>query len=121
MSSRLRGFEAEDSPQILHEISKPNRLPHQDQPSPHRDGSNASRGARTGRCETLERDRDHDDRHRAQLHEPDHEQDRGQAGAGGDAVQAEAQAVAQRRGGVRRQTALRAPAGNSPDDAASTP
>jgi hypothetical protein len=66
------------------------------------DGSDASREALTGRCETFDRDGCRHHSHRAQVHDTNHEKDCGQAGTAGAAVEAEAQAVSPGRASVRR-------------------
>jgi hypothetical protein len=75
----------------------------QEQPCPDDDGSDGSRDALTGRCETFDGDGCRHDSHRAQVHDPDDEEDRRQAATAVAAVEAEAQAVSPCRAGVRRQ------------------
>ena len=77
----------------------------QEQPCPDDDGSDASRDALTGCCETFDGDGCRHDSHRAQVRDPDDEEDRRQPGAAVAAVEAEAQAVSPGRAGVRRQYA----------------
>ena len=71
----------------------------QEQPCPDDDGSDASRDALTGWCETFDGDGCRHDSHRAQVHDPDDEEDRRQAGTAVAAVEAEAQAVSPSRAG----------------------
>src|SRR6266436_5181690 len=77
----------------------------QEQPCPEGDGPCGSGDALTARCETFEGDGCCDDRHRAQVHDPDDEEDRRQAGTAAAAVEAEAEAVSPGRTGLRRQPA----------------
>jgi hypothetical protein len=86
-------------------LSEPGCSGDQEQPCSDDDGSDGSRDALTGRCETFGGDGCHHDSHRAQVHDPDDEEDRRQAGTAVAAVEAEAQAVSPGRAGVRRQCA----------------
>src|SRR5216117_1345970 len=83
--------------------SEPGCSRDQKQPCPDDDGSDGSRDALTGRCETFDGDGCRHDSHRAQVHDPDDEEDRCQAGTAVAAVEAEAQAVSPGRAGVRGQ------------------
>ena len=73
--------------------SEPGCSRDQEQPCPDDDGPDGSRDALTGRCETFDGDGCRHDSHRAQVHDPDDEKDRRQAGTAVAAVEAEAQAV----------------------------
>src|SRR5260370_24019961 len=84
----------------------------QEQPCPDDDGPDGSRGALTGRCETLDGDGCRHGSHRAQVHEPDDQEDRRQTGTAVAAVETEAQAVSPSRAGVGWQRAA-APGGLS--------
>src|SRR6266403_3095649 len=83
--------------------SEPGCSRDQEQPGPDDDGADGSRDALTGRCETFDGDGCRHDSHRAQVHDPDDEEDRGQAGTAVAAVEAETHAVSPGRAGVRRQ------------------
>ena len=65
--------------------------------------SDGSRDAPTGRGETFGGDGGRYDGHRAQVHDPDDQQDRRQAGAAAAAVEAEAQAMSPGGAGVGQQ------------------
>jgi len=85
--------------------SEPSCSRDQEQPCPDGDGPGGSRDALTGWCETFDGDGCRHDSHRAQVRDPDDEEDRRQAGTAVAAVEAEAQAVSPGRAGVRRQYA----------------
>ena len=85
--------------------SEPSCSRDQEQPCPDGDGPGGSRDALTGWCETFDGDGCRHDSHRAQVRDPDDEEDRRQPGAAVAAVEAEAQAVSPGRAGVRRQYA----------------
>jgi len=51
--------------------SEPGCLRNQKQPDPDGNGSDGSRDALTGRCETFDRDGCGNDSHRAKVHHPD--------------------------------------------------
>ena len=55
--------------------SEPGCSRDQEQPRPDDDGSDGSRDALTGRCETFDGDGCRHDSHRAQVHDPDDEED----------------------------------------------
>jgi hypothetical protein len=57
-------------------LSEPGCSRDQEQPCPDDDGSDGSRDALTGRCETFDGDGCRHDSHRAQVHDPDDEEDR---------------------------------------------
>src|SRR5713226_8991439 len=73
--------------------SEPGCSRDQEQPCPDDDGSDGSRDALTGRCETFDGDGCRDDSHRAEVHDPDDQKDRDQTDAALAAVEAEAQTV----------------------------
>ena len=73
-----------------YELAEGNRSHDQEQPCPDDDGSNGSRCALTRRGETFDGDGCRHDRHRAQIHDADDEEDRRQAGTAGGAVETEA-------------------------------
>src|SRR3712207_1259263 len=70
--------------------SEPGCSRDQEQPCPDDDGSDGSRDALTGQCETFDGDRCRHNSHRAQVHDPDDEEDGHQAGTAVAAVEAEA-------------------------------
>src|SRR2546425_8501223 len=72
-------------------------------PGPEGDGPCGSRDALTGggRCETFDGDRGRHDAHRAQVHDPETQENRHQTDIAIGAVDAEAQAVSPGRAGVR--------------------
>src|SRR6266536_3303072 len=72
--------------------SEPGCSRDQKQPCPDDDGPDGSRDALTSRCETFDGDGCRHDSHRAQVHDPDDQQDRHQTGTTVAAVEAEAQA-----------------------------
>src|SRR5688572_915315 len=61
--------------------------------NPDDDGSDGSRDALTGRCQTFDGDGCRHDSHRAKVHEPDDEEDRHETDTAVGAVETEAQAV----------------------------
>jgi len=83
--------------------SEPGCARDQQQPCPNDDGPDGSRDARTDQCETFDGDGCRHDSHRAQVHDPDDQEDRHQTGTALAAVEAEAQAVSPGRAGVGRQ------------------
>jgi hypothetical protein len=83
--------------------SEPGCSRYQEQPCPEDDASDGLRDALTGRCETLDGDGCRHDSHRAQVHDPDDEEDHHQTGTAVAAVEAEAQAMSPSRAGGRRQ------------------
>ena len=73
---------------------------------PDNDRSDGSRDTLTGRYETLEGDGCRHHRHRAQVHDPDNQEDRRQTGTAIGAAETEAQAVSPGRAGVGRQRTI---------------
>jgi hypothetical protein len=61
-----------------HASSEPDCSRDQEQSCPYDDGSDGSRDALTGRCETLDGDGCRHDSHRAKVHDPDDQEDRHQ-------------------------------------------
>src|ERR671910_3038529 len=94
--------EAEFRRTLWNASSEPGRPRDQEQPRPDGDGSDGSRDAPTGRSETLDGNGCCYDSHRAQVHDPDDEEDRHQAATAEAAMEAEAQAVPPGRAGVGR-------------------
>ncbi len=82
--------------------SEPGCSRDQKEPRPDDDRPDGSRDELTGRCETFDGDRCCHHSHRAQVHDPDDEEDRRQAGTAVAAVEAEAKAVSPGRAGIRR-------------------
>ena len=78
--------------------SEPSCSRDQEQPCPDGDGPGGSPDALTGWCETFDIHGCRYDGHRPQIHDPDDEGDRRQAGTAVAAVEAEAQAVSPGRG-----------------------
>ena len=86
--------------------------PHdQQQPRRDDDGADGARDARTRRCQTLDGDGGRHERHGAQVHDPDDQQDRRRAGTAVTAVHTESQAVTQ---AVAPRRALPASGGGDP-------
>ena len=83
--------------------SQSERSRNQEQPCANDDDSDSSRDTFSCRREAFEGDGCRHARHRAQVHDAEDEQDRGQAGAAGDAIEAQADAVPARCDGVRAQ------------------
>jgi hypothetical protein len=79
----------------------------QEQACPDGDGSEGARGTLSRRRETFDGICCRHDNHRAQIHDPDDQEDRRQTGTAVAAVKAEAHAVSPGRGGVRLQPAPR--------------
>src|SRR5437667_3275904 len=73
--------------------SEPRCSRDQNQPCPDDDSPGGSRDALTGGCETFDGDGDRDSSHRAQVHDPDDQQDRHQTDNALPAVDAKAQAL----------------------------
>ena len=73
--------------------SEPGCSRDQERPCPDDGGSDGSRDALTGRCETFDRHRCRHDSHRAKVHDPDDQEDRHETDTAVDAVEAEAEAV----------------------------
>jgi hypothetical protein len=69
--------------------SEPGCSRDQKQSRPDDNGPGGSRDALAGRCETFDGDGCRDDRHRAQVHDTDDQEDRRQADTAVDAVEAE--------------------------------
>jgi len=85
--------------------SEPGYARDQEQPRPDDDDSDGPCDALTGRCETFDGDSCRHDSHRVQVHDPDNEEDRRQAGTAAAAVEARRrpcrQAVPASAGNVR--------------------